>query len=235
MQELNQEFQMVFSIMPLIGEEYIIMCQCRNLILVIHMHSVMNLPAIHLFGHPMTCHLLRVLSKRTFGCVHLILLHQTSFLTCSPKCKQQGMSHILLIQTGFICIMQIMLIFTEIVMTFHIVMLGSTGGHQLCLLVKFATNHFFFCLCSCDLELMAIFLSGPCYQDSSRVPYATGPYTCPRQRSYRDHRWAHPSRPMNYRDFLPHRTPSEGPLPVTSRGMLSSLITKVCLLTCLFL
>nr|GMD71048.1 protein HUA2-LIKE 3-like isoform X1 [Ipomoea batatas] len=74
--------------------------------------------------------------------------------------------------------------------------------------------------------------SGPCYQDSSRVPYEAGPYTCPRQRSYRDHRWAHPSRPMNYRDFLPHRTPPEGPLPVTSRvkdRSMALVLPEVCL------
>ncbi|CAH9051635.1 unnamed protein product [Cuscuta epithymum] len=60
--------------------------------------------------------------------------------------------------------------------------------------------------------------SGACYQENDRAPYDVGPYNSPRQRVYRDHRWAHPSRTMNYREFLPHRLHSEGPLPVTNRG-----------------
>ncbi|RAL42140.1 hypothetical protein DM860_011923 [Cuscuta australis] len=61
--------------------------------------------------------------------------------------------------------------------------------------------------------------SGTCYEDCDRVPYDAGPYTSPRHRGYRDHRWAHhPSRPMNYREFLPHRIHSEGPFPITNRG-----------------
>ncbi|CAA3025575.1 Hypothetical predicted protein [Olea europaea subsp. europaea] len=62
-------------------------------------------------------------------------------------------------------------------------------------------------------------VSGPCYPDGGRMPHApvsdTGP---PCEPPLPDNWWAWPPQPMNHRQFIPYRQPSEGRIPVANRG-----------------
>lgn len=62
-------------------------------------------------------------------------------------------------------------------------------------------------------------LSGPCYPDSGRVSFAPVPYTgIPCEPTIPNPSWAFPPRGMNHRELIPHRPPSDGPVPVATRA-----------------
>uniref|UniRef100_A0A5B6ZAG8 Putative HUA2-like protein 3 n=2 Tax=Davidia involucrata TaxID=16924 RepID=A0A5B6ZAG8_DAVIN len=61
--------------------------------------------------------------------------------------------------------------------------------------------------------------SGSYYTDSTRVSYGPAPFTGPPcEPAIPDHRWAFPPPAMNHREFIPHRPPSDGPIPVGIRA-----------------
>ncbi|KAL2535621.1 HUA2-like protein 2 [Forsythia ovata] len=60
-------------------------------------------------------------------------------------------------------------------------------------------------------------VSGPCYPDGARMSHAPMSYTGPHEPALHNNRWDYP-RPMNHRQFISHRQPSEGPIPVANRG-----------------
>ncbi|KAL6500441.1 hypothetical protein OROHE_025807 [Orobanche hederae] len=65
-------------------------------------------------------------------------------------------------------------------------------------------------------------ISGPCYPNGARMDDAPMSYGGPHREPPLPHnRWNLPSRPMNHRHFNPYRTPSEGPIPVSNRGVLT--------------
>ncbi|XP_011079974.1 protein HUA2-LIKE 3 [Sesamum indicum] len=61
---------------------------------------------------------------------------------------------------------------------------------------------------------------GPCYSDGNRIAHAPAPmsYSGLHEPALSNSRWNFPPRPMNHRHFDPYRPPSEGPIPVASRG-----------------
>ncbi|KAL0435770.1 UNVERIFIED_CONTAM: protein HUA2-LIKE 3 [Sesamum radiatum] len=61
---------------------------------------------------------------------------------------------------------------------------------------------------------------GPCYSDGNRIAHAPMSYSAPpHEPALPNSRWNFPPRPMNHRHFDPYRPPSEGPIPVASRGV----------------
>ncbi|KAL6505123.1 hypothetical protein OROGR_024940 [Orobanche gracilis] len=65
-------------------------------------------------------------------------------------------------------------------------------------------------------------ISGPCYPNGARMADAPMSYGGPHREPPLPHsRWNLPSRPMNHRHFNPYRQPSEGPIPVSNRGVLT--------------
>ncbi|KAL3644852.1 hypothetical protein CASFOL_010032 [Castilleja foliolosa] len=65
-------------------------------------------------------------------------------------------------------------------------------------------------------------ISGPCYPDGSRMANPPMSYGGPpREPPLPHNRWNFPSRPVNNRHFNPYRPPSEGPIPVENRGVLT--------------
>ncbi|CAI9778522.1 unnamed protein product [Fraxinus pennsylvanica] len=62
-------------------------------------------------------------------------------------------------------------------------------------------------------------VSGPCYPESGRMPHAPMSYNGPPcEPPLPNNRWACPPQPMNHRQFIHYRQPSEGPIPVANRG-----------------
>ncbi|CAA2995944.1 Hypothetical predicted protein [Olea europaea subsp. europaea] len=62
-------------------------------------------------------------------------------------------------------------------------------------------------------------VSGACHPESGRMPRAPVSYNGPPcEPPLPNNRWARPPQPMNHRQFIPYRQPSEGPIPVANRG-----------------
>ncbi|CAK9175841.1 unnamed protein product [Ilex paraguariensis] len=60
---------------------------------------------------------------------------------------------------------------------------------------------------------------GPCHPDSARMPYVSHPYGGPPcQPAMANHRWVFPPQALNHRVLIPHRRPSEAPIPVATRA-----------------
>uniref|UniRef100_A0A5B6ZB26 Putative HUA2-like protein 3 n=1 Tax=Davidia involucrata TaxID=16924 RepID=A0A5B6ZB26_DAVIN len=61
--------------------------------------------------------------------------------------------------------------------------------------------------------------SGSYNADGARLSYAPASYTGPPfERAIPSHRWAFPPQAMNHTEFIPHRPPSDGPIPVAIRA-----------------
>lgn len=80
-------------------------------------------------------------------------------------------------------------------------------------------------ICCLLLICFLCFCLGPNYRDSGRISYAQGRYGGPlREPPATNHGWPFPPRPMHHRQVMPRRPSLDGPIPVSSRGLLLYLL-----------